>query len=854
MLRKRRSSIIAVWASLLLLLLCTLPCFAQESTSKELKVYLTELEQQYSIKFSYVDSDIEDVQIAIPSTSNLEQILEALQVQTQLKIEKLNERYYSLVKTTTVEICGKVLDNFADNTIPGATIEVLGSEVAVITDMYGKFTLPRIPRNATLKVRYLGYITKYITVESLIAAQDCPEILLAQNYEKLDEVIVYEFLTSGIVKENDASITLNTNALGILPGLIEPDVLQSIQALPGIKSIDETVSDINVRGGTNDQNLILWNGIKMYQSGHFFGLISAFNPYLTDNVSVYKNGTPSRYGDGVSSVISMRTKNEIEDYFKGGAGFNLISGDVYGQFPITDQLAFQFSARRSVTDFLNTPTYDNFTARAFQDSEVTNQQNQSVDQDFDQETNFFFYDISGKFLYDITEDHKLRLSFMGIDNDLLFTETDTAANETTQSLIDQTNISIGLQSQNQWTNKFYSHLNIYFSKYNLDARSISTDQRQILFQRNTVEERAAKLHSIFSLSDSWTWNNGFQYIETGITNASDVTLPLFQSQIKDVIRNYAPYSSVSYRSPNDNFITTAGLRGNYMINLDTFEELVFEPRLTINFKVANYLRAEILGEFKSQYTNQVIDLEQNFLGIERRRWTLSDNEELPLTKSKQGSIGLNYIKNSLYIGLEGFYKQVEGISAQTQGFQNQNQFDDEIGSYQVKGLEFLINKKGVNYSTWLSYTFNKNNYTFETDTGLSTFPNNLDVRHTVTFASTYDIDDLKLSIGINYRTGKPYTEPQEDNPLNANIFPGQINYQESNSSRLPEYFRADASATYGFDLSAKVKANIGISLLNLTSRKNVLNRYYRVNEDNEIEQVDNFSLGFTPNVSFRISF
>jgi len=447
MLRKRRSSIIAVWASLLLLLLCTLPCFAQESTSKELKVYLTELEQQYSIKFSYVDSDIEDVQIAIPSTSNLEQILEALQVQTQLKIEKLNERYYSLVKTTTVEICGKVLDNFADNTIPGATIEVLGSEVAVITDMYGKFTLPRIPRNATLKVRYLGYITKYITVESLIAAQDCPEILLAQNYEKLDEVIVYEFLTSGIVKENDASITLNTNALGILPGLIEPDVLQSIQALPGIKSIDETVSDINVRGGTNDQNLILWNGIKMYQSGHFFGLISAFNPYLTDNVSVYKNGTPSRYGDGVSSVISMRTKNEIEDYFKGGAGFNLISGDVYGQFPITDQLAFQFSARRSVTDFLNTPTYDNFTARAFQDSEVTNQQNQSVDQDFDQETNFFFYDISGKFLYDITEDHKLRLSFMGIDNDLLFTETDTAANETTQSLIDQTNISIGLQSE-----------------------------------------------------------------------------------------------------------------------------------------------------------------------------------------------------------------------------------------------------------------------------------------------------------------------------------------------------------------------------------------------------------------------
>lgn len=64
---------------------------------------------------------------------------------------------------------------------------------------------------------------------------------------------------------------MNTAEFGILPGLIEPDILQTVQALPGIKSIDETVSDINVRGGTNDQNLILWNGIKMYQSGHFLG-------------------------------------------------------------------------------------------------------------------------------------------------------------------------------------------------------------------------------------------------------------------------------------------------------------------------------------------------------------------------------------------------------------------------------------------------------------------------------------------------------------------------------------------------------------------------------------------------------
>jgi len=102
-----------------------------------------------------------------------------------------------------------------------------------------------------------------------------------KNYtiQKLEEVVITNYLTSGISKNIDNTITIKPEKFGILPGLIEPDVLQTIQALPGILSADETVSNINVRGGTHDQNLILWNGIKMYQSGHFFGLISAFNPY-----------------------------------------------------------------------------------------------------------------------------------------------------------------------------------------------------------------------------------------------------------------------------------------------------------------------------------------------------------------------------------------------------------------------------------------------------------------------------------------------------------------------------------------------------------------------------------------------
>lgn len=826
---------------------------AQDKQTLELTTFISQLENQYEIKFSYVDADIGEIEIQVPSSDQLQEILNSITQQTGIEIKKLNERYYALSKSKMVDICGRVLDNFAKNTVPGATIEVLGTEKALVTDTDGNFKLENVERSASIQVRYLGYTTKIVPVSDLNIQGDCPKILLAERREELNEVVVYEFLTKGIIKETDGSVTLNTGELGLLPGLVEPDVLFGVQALPGIKSIDETVSDINIRGGTNDQNLILWNGIKMYQSGHFFGLISAFNPYLTEKVSIYKNGTPAQYGDGVSGVISMETKNTIEDQFFGGGGFNFISGDIFGQVSIHEKLAFQFSARRSTTDFLDTPVYGSFRDRAFQDTEIRNQQNQRVNENLEQDETFLFYDFSGKVLYDVNDYHKIRLSFIAIDNDLDFSETDTEVNETSRSFLDQTNLSAGLQWYADWTERFSTHVNIYFSKYDLDAQSFFPNEVQRLDQKNIVEERAVKMNSNFRVSKSLSWKNGYQYIETGITNRVFNVQPPFNGNSKDIIRVQAPFTQLDFSSRDNTLFASGGLRANYIENLGAFSKWHFEPRINLNFRLANYLRGQFLGEFKSQSTNQVIDLEQNFLGVEKRRWTLSNEDDLPLTQSKQGSVGINYAKNQFYLGVEAFYKNVDGVSTRTQGFQNENQFNGELGSYEIQGLEFLINQKGKDYSAWLSYTYNKNEYTYDSIVP-PVFPNNLDVRHTLTLSGTYAMGNLKLGMGLNYRTGRPYTKPIGDNSLDTAVFPVQINFESPNSSRLPEYFRADVSATYDFSFSERVKAKAGISLLNLTDRTNVLNRYFRVSNENEIERVDNTSLGITPNFSLRITF
>ena len=839
-----------------LVLLFVAPTFflnAQQLDGKiSLISYLGKLETEFAIKFSYVDDVLGGINVTIPKAKDLTSILSDLSSQTGLQIKKLDLRYYTVSKNRLVDICGSVLDNFAKNSIPGATIELLGTERALVTNMDGSFSLKQVPREASLKIRYLGYITQYKTVEELLTAAGCTKILLAQNYERLEEVTVYEFLTSGITKQQDGSTTLETAMLGTLPGLTEPDILQSVQALPGIRSIDETVSDINVRGGTNDQNLILWNGIKMYQSGHFFGLISAFNPYLTDKVTVYKNGTPSKFGDGVSSVIHIQTNDEIEDSFQGGGGFNFISADIFGQLPLKDNLALQFSARRSTTDFLNTPTYNSFTDRAFQDTEVRNQLNQQVDDVVLNSENFFFYDVTAKLLYDVNPDQKIRMNFIGIANKLSFGQFNETTGEDSASLLDQNNVSAGLQWYGKWLPNFTTDLNIYVSRYNLFSENRFNSQQQ-LFQENIVEERAVKLDTRYEINNRLTSQNGYQYIETGITNTTDINNPPFASNVKGVIRIHAPYTQLLYTSKNNLFSANGGIRVNYIENLGTFSEFLIEPRLNLNFKLFNYVRAEILGEFKSQSTNQVIDLEQNFLGVEKRRWILSDNNALPITRSKQGSAGINYAKNSIYLGVEGFYKEVEGISTRTQGFQNQNQFNGEIGGYRVKGIEFLINKRGLNYSSWLSYTYNSNTYTFNSIVPPQ-FPNNLDVRHSVTFAATYDLKQLKLGASLNYRSGRPFTRPDANDPLDTNFFPSRINFEPPNSSRLPAYLRLDTSATYSFTIGEHITATTGASILNLTDKRNILNRYSRVSSDNELETVDNISLGFTPNISFRVRF
>ena len=665
--------------------------------------------------------------------------------------------------------------------------------------------------------------------------------------QKLEEIVITNYLTKGISKKSDGKVNIKIEDFGILPGLIEPDILQSIQALPGILSVDERVSNINVRGGTHDQNLILWDGIKMYQSGHFFGLVSAFNPYLTKEVNISKNGTSVKFGDGLSSVIDMQQSNSLDQDFKSGAGFNLINADAFAKVPLNEKAEIQMSARRSVTDFIFTPTYDQYLQRVFQDSDFFDSQ-QGNTQVLSNNERFYFYDIATKFLYDVTDQDQFRFNFLTINNNLSYDQQpNDASQDPLKNSIEQTNFATSLEYLKYWNSKLTTTAQLYFTTYDLRATNFDIVNNQRINQDNKVDDLGIKINATNHIDSNLKLHGGYQFSEVIISNSEDADNPNFVSLVKEVVRTHSIYGEAEFTSVNKNTYARIGLRTNY---IEKFSEFFTEPRLSVSHRLNNNFRLEFLAELKSQTTSQIIDLQNDFLGIENRRWILSNNEDIPIIKSVQAAVGIHYNKNKLLISLEAFIKNVDGITSRSQGFQNQFQFTNDIGKYQVKGVDFLINKQFKSFSTWLSYSYSTNDYTFDNLNEGHTFPNNIDIRHAATFAGTYSINYIKLALGFNWHSGKPQTLPS----LTQNNANPQIDYAAPNSDRSSAYFRTDLSATYQLRLTNKMEASIGASIWNLFDRQNIINTYYAKNNEGEIKSIENLSLGITPNISFRVRF
>ncbi len=689
------------------------------------------------------------------------------------------------------------------------------------------------------------------------------EVIVSEFFEDLNEVSVTGFLTSGISKNKDGSLELKTKNLGILPGLIEPDVLQAIQALPGVVSASESISDLNIRGGTHDQNLILFDGIRMYQSGHFFGLITAFNPHLNYKTKLSKNGISSKYGENISSVIDMKLPNKISDKTQINIGGNLLSFDFLGILPLSKKIELQIATRRSNTDFLKTFTFNEYFNRAFQEADI----NSAFDRGFLSAKNekFSFYDVFTKFLYRINDKNLFKLVLLNIENNLNYEENlkidDDITNDDTiigNSVIEQKNFSLGITYEGSWNSWLTTEAKIYTSRYNLISTYYNYDETNINLraQANEVIDNGFKLDTNFEISKKTNVSTGYHFSQIGISNTDGFEI-LFASNLKQVLNTHSLYSQLNYNE--EDFYLKAGLRANYY---EKFGRLFLEPRFAFNYKLSNTISFEINSSLRSQATSQIIDLDADFLGIERERWVLAGQnpvtgDNFPIITNQQIGVGGYYKKDGWLINVEAYHKLVNNINSKSQGFQNRilnlvyNLNESSfVGSYRVKGVDLLIQKKINNLRIGLGYSYTKNDYIFEDLNNGNPFPSNFDIRNVLNVSSTYIYNNFDFAIGFNWYSGKPYTEIKEFTENNDPVF----RFLDVNNSRQKDYYRLDASVNYNFKIG-NVNLISGISVWNILNRRNILNTYYSREFLNfDFVKTENTSLGLTPNLSLRVKF
>lgn len=690
----------------------------------------------------------------------------------------------------------------------------------------------------------------FIKLENSIAIQKKSPLDFTNQY--LDEVLIKQYLARGITLNNNGSITIKPRDFEVIPGLSEPDVLASVKSLPGMSSTDESVTNLNIRGGTNDQNLILWDGIKMYQSGHFFGMISAFDPYSIDKIHVTKNGSSAKTGDGVSGTIEMVLGQNPKDSFEGSAGFNLLQGSAFLKSPLFKNVGIQLSARRSITDAFETPTYMQYYNRVFQDTEVIHSFT-DADRAVINNQQFYFYDISSKLMFNISEENYVSASFITINNEFNFLEqaTNTDINEALESGLKQQNNAGNFTYIRKWNTNFDTQVSGYLSNYKLSGINYDIVNNQRLDQFNEVVDLGLKLDGTYTLSGSKKLFVGYHFNETGVTNAVHLNTPPVFNFIKEVLISHAGYAEINQTSQNINI--AAGLR---VTNYPKLSETFIEPRVNASWKFFKNFRLHLSGELKHQATSQIIQQSDDFLGVVKRRWVIANNDDVDVVQSRQFSLGSAYNFNKWLVSVEGYYKNVAGINSRSQGFRNQFQFTNTNGEYTINGIDFLIQKRYKSLRSWLGYSLSENTFTFEELNNGGAFPNSVDMRHSVTFNNSYTFKKLSAAIGFSWHTGIPTTSTLISNssaPSLEQLSARELQYNAPNGERLENFFRTDIALNYSLNVSKKLKGTIGVSVWNVFNQQQTIDRYY-ANVNDEAVLFEQQSLGFTPNLSVRLFF
>jgi len=775
-------------------------------------------------------------------------------------------------------ISGYVEDQGSGERLIGAVIYDTINKQGIVTNSYGYFSLTLFKSNVSLRVSYVGFenniIKFYLQSDTMLQVGLKASTLL-------NEFVVTGKRDSEVRQSQMSEIDIPIQTIKNLPVFMgERDLFKAIQLFPGVHSGGEGTTGLYVRGGGPDQNLILLDGVPVYNADHLFGFFSIFNPEAIQHVSLVKGGFPARYGGRLSSVIDIRMKEGNNKTYHGEVSLGLIASKFTLEGPIIkNKASFIISARRTYIDILAQPVIRLLNSQMGSDGGLT--------------AGYYFYDMNAKFNYIISPKDRIYLSvYGGQDRAYVKSEDEYSLDNYTNVFkenmgLDWGNIIAALRYNHIFNKQWFSNVTFTYSRFQFDI-GIETENSET--QNGITFDSYDKLHYLSGIQD-WSFKADFEYHPSPkhkiLLGGSDIyhtftpgkttyqaKNPYIPDPIDMTLGNNLVYTHEISLYVEDEFTLNSKIKLDGGLHFSMFPVKgkfysSLQPRIN-----GRYLFAEkwSVKAAISKMTQYIVLLTNSGIGLPTDLW-------LPVTKnikpqdSWQFAVGIFHdLKYDIEVGIEGYYKTMtnlieykEGASFMSASVSESWESQVEIGNGNAYGMEVLIRKTEGKLSGWIGYTLSWTNRTFENLNFGKTFPYKYDRRHDIGIAANYQFND-RIDMGLVwvYGSGNALNLPIERytgfSEYSSYFFPefqAIEYYKDRNGFRMPSYHRLDL----GINFHKKLKygeRTWSINIYNVYNRQNPFMVNFDISYDNNGQQVTRLKqislFPIIPSASFTYKF
>lgn len=799
------------------------------------------LEQKFGVHFVYDAALPLEKKAGQAEGVTLEQALESLFEGTDIRYE-IKGNHVVLRKVRNVTISGLITDAATGETLIGAGATV-GRDGAV-TNNFGFYSLT-IPKKEEVKVTYsyVGYATQTVTIPA--RSNRTVHVQLVPG-ASLEEAVVTAQKESGIASTKMSAIEVPLQVLKSAPALFgEADVIKTLQLLPGVQGGTEGFSGIYVRGGGPDENLLLLDGIPIYNAEHLLGIFSIFQPEAIKKMTLYKGSFPARYGGRISSIVDVRTNDGNLYETHGNFGISMLADKFHLEGPLwKGRTSYSISARGMhtllLTPILKAVKFDG---------------------------NYFFYDLDAKITHRFDDRNRLYFNVYNGMDDLYYRHKETQDYTLGAPIksFDQGKLGIrwgntvaALRWNHVLSGKLFSNTTLAYNRYRMVMETEMLSEETV---GGTLSDRNLYRFDYRSGIRDWVLKTDFEYnpapshrIHFGGSYTHHTFIPETLTNVNQQIMDTQVQVDTTWHLKSNSRQTghEIGLYAEDDIRLgqawtlnpglhvslfNTQGKSYFsvEPRLSAKVDLAQDWSAKASYSRMSQYVHL---LTSSQVSLPLDLWVPITKDIAPET-ADQYSLGFYYSGlRGWEFSLEGYWKKMNNVLEYKDGVSflfNSDGWENKVetGRGRAMGLELFIEKTMGKTTGWLGYTLLRSDRVFPTINAGRWFPYRYDRRHQVNLVVNHRFNEkFDLSATWNYASGGTTTIPERSVVMTApngelfleDLVPSRNNY------RLP----ASHTLNLGFNFHRKHRRGEGVWNLS------IYNVYNRMNPNFVVRDTDSY--------------